>query len=184
MTATPPFEGTAPQLATARLMLRGIRPDDLHVVHQGLSDREVTRYYDVHFATLDQARQQMRWFARNERNGSGRWWAICDQRNPRDYSPMIGACGMNAHEVEGSWAEIGYWLLPSYWGHGFASEAVPAMLEHARGIKGLTQLLARVDAPNVKSIALLERCGFVASTPAVRDHVPLDDEERLFQLAL
>ncbi|MEO1574307.1 MAG: GNAT family N-acetyltransferase, partial [Pseudomonadota bacterium] len=79
MTTQPVFSGPAPELLSRRLQLRPIRPDDLKIVHEGLSDREVTRYYDVHFDTLEEARTQMQWFSRNERNGTGRWWAICDQ---------------------------------------------------------------------------------------------------------
>lgn len=184
MTSQPVFSGPVPELVTRQLQLRAIRPDDLKVVYAGLSDREVTRYYDVHLATLEEARTQMQWFSRNERNGTGRWWAICDQRNPRDYSPMIGACGINADEPANGAAEIGYWLLPSYWGQGLASEAVAALVEHARTLGTLSTLLARVDRPNTGSSKILMRLGFTEEDAADVADKALDDDEVMYKLVL
>ncbi|MEM6640873.1 MAG: GNAT family N-acetyltransferase [Pseudomonadota bacterium] len=154
------FPKSIPTLQSARITLRPIRPSDLQVVHQGLSDRRVTRHYAVHFDTLEQAREQMHWFSRNERDGTGCWWALCDQRNPRDYEPMIGACGMNAHPHCSTTVELGFWLLPGHWGQGLARDAVSQCIQYARSLNTITSLVAYVARENVRCLGLLTGLGF------------------------
>ena len=56
--------------------------------------------------------------------------------------------------------ELGYWLLPGYWGRGIASECVGAVLEYAFGAMALHRVGADVDLDNHASRRLLERLGF------------------------
>ena len=51
----------------------------------------------------------------------------------------IGVCGVEPRE---SAAEIGYWLGVPYWGRGYATEAVRAMIDHAFGELGHDALAA------------------------------------------
>ena len=52
-------------------------------------------------------------------------------------------------------------LAPEYWGRGYASEALRALIDHAASHLGLTQLAAVTDVPNVRSDRMLRRAGFV-----------------------
>ncbi|MEO1576484.1 MAG: GNAT family N-acetyltransferase, partial [Pseudomonadota bacterium] len=87
-------------------------------------------------------------------------------------------------EPEAGSAEIGYWLLPSHWGQGLAREAVATMVEHARTLKTLSILLARVDGPNLGSSKLLVRLGFAAQDAADFADASLDEDEVMYRLAL
>ncbi len=53
-------------------------------------------------------------------------------------------------------------VQPRYWGDGLASEALGALLLHAREALGLPRLLAAVDQPNLRSHRLMHRLGFKA----------------------
>ncbi|HKS22663.1 MAG TPA: GNAT family N-acetyltransferase [Thermoanaerobaculia bacterium] len=53
-------------------------------------------------------------------------------------------------------ANVAYVFGRSHWGHGYAIEAVTAMLAQLDGCK----FFATVDAGNARSIRLLERLGF------------------------
>ena len=44
-------------------------------------------------------------------------------------SQLIGAIGL--HALEGSSAELGYWIGEPYWGNGYCSEAAQALVEFA-----------------------------------------------------
>jgi [ribosomal protein S5]-alanine N-acetyltransferase len=56
-------------------------------------------------------------------------------------------------------AELGYALGRAYWGRGYATEAVGAMLDHAR-TQGLRRLDAYTFVDNPGSARVLEKAGF------------------------
>jgi RimJ/RimL family protein N-acetyltransferase len=56
--------------------------------------------------------------------------------------------------------DIGFALLPGFWGQGYAYEAASAVMEHAKGALGLKRLVAITNPDNQSSIRLLEKLGF------------------------
>lgn len=70
----------------------------------------------------------------------------------------IGGIGFKGAPKDGS-VEIGYGLAPSARGHGYAAEAVAAVLAVAAG-HGVERVLADTDGANVASQRTLERAGF------------------------
>jgi RimJ/RimL family protein N-acetyltransferase len=70
---------------------------------------------------------------------------------------LIGACGLDPRRDA---PEIGYWLGVPYWGHGYATEAVRALIDHAFGDLGRETLQAGARVSNPASRRLLEKCGF------------------------
>ena len=93
---------------------------------------------------------------------------IMRQREPKDVfclifehrgdrPRLIGGIGMGA--VEGG-HEFGYWLTPSAWGRGFATEAGRAMVAAARHTLGLRRLKAGHFVDNPASGRVLTKLGF------------------------
>jgi [ribosomal protein S5]-alanine N-acetyltransferase len=58
-------------------------------------------------------------------------------------------------------AWVAYEVAHAQWGHGIASEATRAMVEHLIAHYAVTQCMATVDQRNQRSWRLLERLGFV-----------------------
>lgn len=58
-------------------------------------------------------------------------------------------------------SEIGYILAKQYWGLGYASEAVDAIVAFGFEKMGLHSIEAQLDPDNVRSAHLLEDLGFV-----------------------
>jgi RimJ/RimL family protein N-acetyltransferase len=58
-------------------------------------------------------------------------------------------------------AEIGYWLSPSLWGRGIATDAVRALVPVAFATYDIVRLQAGVFSDNPASGRVLEKCGFV-----------------------
>jgi ribosomal-protein-alanine N-acetyltransferase len=56
--------------------------------------------------------------------------------------------------------ELGYALSPSYWGRGLMSEAVRTALGYVFYVKDVQMVSAYCQPENVRSIQLLESCGF------------------------
>lgn len=75
---------------------------------------------------------------------------------------------------------VAYVFGTKHWGHGYASAATAAMIEHLEAEYGSNTFLATVEADNERSIALLKRLSFLPASPAeVQDH-ELTISERLF----
>jgi RimJ/RimL family protein N-acetyltransferase len=73
---------------------------------------------------------------------------------------LIGVAGLK-HLDELGEVDIGYRLLPRYWGCGLATEAARAAIDYGFRVLHLPRIIGLVDAPHVASIRVLEKCGLV-----------------------
>ena len=73
---------------------------------------------------------------------------------------LLGNCGVRTESIESRRGDVGYELSPVYWGHGFASEAVRAILQVGFEDLSLDEIEARCVVANKRSVRLLERLGF------------------------
>jgi [ribosomal protein S5]-alanine N-acetyltransferase len=74
----------------------------------------------------------------------------------------VGGIGLRMGEdVHRYTAELGYWLSEDFWGHGVASEAVPAVTEYCFEHFPLRRIYAEPYANNPASARVLEKAGFV-----------------------
>ena len=74
-----------PQITTGRLLLRQFEENDLESVYKGLSDPDIIKYYGVSYQTLEETKEQMKFFEDLEKEGTGIWWAICSLDNTTFY---------------------------------------------------------------------------------------------------
>ena len=102
-------------------------------------------------------RRRVRW-ARAEA-GSGRSWSfLIFTRNPRR---MVGGITLsNIRRGPAQSGTLGYWVGEDHARHGYMTEAVEALSDHAFGELGLTRLEAACLEENAASRALLAACGF------------------------
>ncbi len=143
-------------LFTDRLYFRNILDDDLELIFSGLSNKVVTKYFGVRYTTLLETREQMEWYKSLETQKSGKWWII-EQHNDNAF---IGAIGFHKYSRQHRKAEIGFWLLPEYWGKGFMSEALVRMSKHGFNEMNLHRIEGWVESENKSCISVFERCGY------------------------
>lgn len=77
----------------------------------------------------------------------------------REHGTPLGICGF-VRRATLPHADLGFALLSSYEGRGFASEAAAAALTYGRDVLRLTRVLAIAQEDNLRSHALLLRIGF------------------------
>lgn len=75
----------------------------------------------------------------------------------RDDDRCVGAVGLQTAQAT---AEIGYWLGREFWGAGYATEGVAAVLAFARDKLLVRRIEARVFVENSASARVLEKLGF------------------------
>jgi RimJ/RimL family protein N-acetyltransferase len=66
-------------------------------------------------------------------------------------------------------AQLGYIFDPAYGGHGYATEAVTAMVAHAFGRLGVRRITAGCFADNLASVRILEKIGMRREQHGVED---------------
>ncbi len=75
---------------------------------------------------------------------------------PDEGGRIVGCVGL--HDADGQ-IEVGYWLAPSHWGHGYATEALTGLLALAR-LAGHPRIFSRHAQDNPASGRVLRKAGF------------------------
>jgi RimJ/RimL family protein N-acetyltransferase len=80
---------------------------------------------------------------------------------------LIGCTGYRAFGADH--AELGYWVGKPFWGMGYATEAVRALIDDAFEADGFAYLTAGHFADNPASARVLRKLGFTAVSEEQRD---------------
>ena len=143
-------ERSIPVLETERLVLRAPRLGDAKVVKTLANDRRIAENTAriPHPYKLSDAEDFI-----SSANRSNETVFLITARDV-----VIGACGFA--QVDRHPPEIGYWLGTKYWGNGYATEAVRALIDHAFTDLDSEALQAAARVTNPASRRVLEKCGF------------------------
>jgi RimJ/RimL family protein N-acetyltransferase len=150
---------SSPPVFTSRLELVPWSPADTDALARINMDPEVMRYVGTgRPATREEsAAQSARFAAHWERFGFG-LWAL----RPRGGGGTIGFAGL-MHPLwlpgEEAEVEVGWRLARDAWGHGYATEAGRAALEHAFGVLELRHVVSYIAIENLRSQRVAERLG-------------------------
>jgi RimJ/RimL family protein N-acetyltransferase len=145
---------TDPDLTTDRLILRSWTPGEVTAVLAGSRPAHWAHDFPAHG---DQVIAGL--FA--ERPA---WLSRFGHRQivERPGGLVIGSIGLFWPPDNGT-VEIGYGIVPSRRGRGYASEATRALTGHAFTAPGVHTVCAEVDLSNLPSIRVLEKAGFQRS---------------------
>lgn len=141
----------AAAFTTARLAMRAQRIDDATALHEAYRDAELMRYWSsAPHATIEESAAYL---TPPVDHDQWRGWSITLLGDDR----AIGTLGASTRRV--GVAEIGYLLVRSAWGRGYAREAVTGLIDLLFA-EGNRRVFADADPDNVASIGLLESLGF------------------------
>lgn len=145
-----------PLLSTARLHLIEIdhphQPDLFYL----LTDKRVTRYYHVMpLNEVADVRKVVEFFKQRFREKKGIRWGIAHDKK----TELIGFIGFNSFEPEDS-AMLVFALVQEYWGKGYMTEAIEAVVAYAFSTLELKSIQADVLPGNEASEKVLTKTGF------------------------
>ncbi len=143
-------------IRTENYLLRQIVDADLENIFLGLSNPEVIKYYGISYSTREETKEQLKFYRELEQNETGIWWAICSLNNDIFY----GVIGFNNRNLIHRNAEIGYWLLPQYWGKGIIKNALPVVCNFAFQELKLHRIVAMIESENIASKKTVEQFRF------------------------
>ncbi len=143
-------------LLTPRLEIRDLRPDDFAAVHAYASDPLVTLYTAFGPNTEEETRAFLDRAVQEATAESREHYSLAAV--DRETGTLFCGCGLlgRGQRVH----EIGYVLHRDWWGCGFATEIVGALLDFAFGELAAHRIYARVAPENDASSRVLAKHGF------------------------
>ena len=145
-------------LETERLVLREFDEADVAVFYQLGSDPAIIKYTGDPgggMTSIEHALEILHShpMADYKKYGFGRWACV-----HKESGELIGFAGLKYLD-ELDEVDIGYRLLPDYWGSGLATEASRAVLDYGFRKLELEESIALALPGNVASIRILEKLG-------------------------
>jgi len=88
------------------------------------------------------------------RHGGSLVWAVIEKTK----GEVVGGIGLDLSDDRRT-AELGYIYDPAVWGHGYATEAAHAVVDHAFGRLGLDRIVSHAAVENRPSCRVLAKAG-------------------------
>jgi ribosomal-protein-alanine N-acetyltransferase len=146
-----------PTIETQRLLLRAPEPADAGDLFEIQGNPDAMRYTYCAASREATTHYLERYAARFSEDGYAPWTVIL-----RSEDRIVGWGGLNRDPDAPHWGtEVSYFIHPSYWGRGLATELVRASLGLAFGSLGLAEVLAYSRPENRASHQVLRKAGFV-----------------------
>jgi RimJ/RimL family protein N-acetyltransferase len=142
---------------TERLVLRPYSLADYDAFHDLHGRDDVARYlpWETRDAEASRKALERHQTVVLDKDADGMTLAGFDKVSGR----LVGEFVLFLRSVEHRGGEVGYVLHPDFWGRGLATEGARAMLEIGFDLMGMHRIIARIDARNSGSAAVLERLG-------------------------
>ncbi len=149
--------GNTPILNTTRLILRPIQNSDAPQIYALRSDPDNFKYVDFTlYENLERAERFIKNASEDMCADTIHFWAICLP----DTHLLIGTICLWQYAESPRRAEVGYEVMGTYQGNGYAGEALAEIIHFAFESLELEQILAITHTENLPSVALLNRFGF------------------------
>jgi len=116
---------------------------------------DVTRYICATGIFLDaDIQKRLEVEIKNDEKHGVQYWPIFELKT----GDFIGCCGLRPHSDADY--EIGFHLLPNFWGKGMSAEAALGVMEYAAGQMKVKTLFAGHSPKNLASEKVLKKLGF------------------------
>ena len=143
-----------PIIETERLVLRPPRMDDAGTIFNSYArDEEVTRYTEWRpHTSIAETEEFLRRTVASTEEGTSLTWAI----TLRGDDTLRGMIAMRPHVYK---ADAGYVLARPFWGEGYATEALRAVVDYAFKNPRMYRVWGVCDVANVASARVMEKAG-------------------------
>jgi RimJ/RimL family protein N-acetyltransferase len=143
---------------SGNVFLRKISKDDIDFVFKSLNNSDLITYLSLGpLKTFEQSKRLIK--------GYLRYWDSNLQYNyiievNKDQKVKIGSISLWNVNWQHQRAQVGIWLIPSFWNKGLGEISLNLLKNIAFNHLKINRLEAYIAIENKKSISLFERCGF------------------------
>lgn len=143
------------EIETERLLLQRLRYEDAEEIFYAYASKpEATKYlsWPTH-ESIDETRDFLQYAVDSWNFGNDYSYTIRLKNGA-----LIGSIGVVNDNGK---VQVGYVVSPMHWGKGYTTEACLRLLSTLKTIRQLYRIGTFVDAENIASIRVLEKCGMV-----------------------
>lgn len=147
-----------PILFSDRLRLSKLSVDDLQDLVRLANNRSISeRIINIQHPYTDlQASMRLGYVSKGFREGSRHCFGIY----LKDSKSFIGEISLHSRNHDHKLSELGYWIGEPYWGQGYATEAIAAIVDYGLTKFTIDEIQASCDQGNIASHRVLEKNGF------------------------
>ena len=138
-------------IETERCFIHSFQKSDSEDVKELYGNEEVRKYLG---GVRDEDSMEVALQEVLQSNDGSHYWVV----RKKDGNHFLGMVSLSPHH-DGVYFEVSYQFLPKWWGVGYATEVVQAVLDYAFVEMKLSKVVAETQTANVDSCRLLERLG-------------------------
>ena len=155
-------------IETERLRLRRWDNSDIHQIHLLLADPDVMQFSEN--GALNE-RDQMTWLQRATTQQPKSTLSDCLAIERKQDSRMIGYVSLtqDLSRVQSGDVEIGFRLMKSVWGRGYATEAAHRLICATKLRGRFDRIVGIVDPTNRRSVRVLKKLGMTLTGGIILD---------------
>lgn len=148
-------------IKTERLFIREQHKGDQPAVKRLITDRQAMRYLPDIFCETDAAVEQNLMTAIEEAQRSNRtkFFFAIEQKIDNQYVGNIGFTLETPPTIKGGIMNLGYFILPEFWGLGYTSEAAQAVIDYAFMHYDIHKITSGCLTKNTASERIMQKCG-------------------------
>ena len=145
-----------PTIETRRILLRKVSLKDAADMFEYTQDSQVSEYTGWYtHRSIQDSKLFLKYTSNNYKNNQLSCWGIVYKAEQK----FIGTAGFIGWNVEHGRAEIGYALSRKYWGKGYMTEVVNAIIYFGFKTMILNRIEARCVIENIASARVMEKVG-------------------------
>lgn len=147
------------KLESLRLKTRFIQPEDAIHWCAFVSDKTATEFFPDYYAPDDPLPAAERFLAKQFVRYKEKTFGL-QALIEKQTGEFIGLCGLLLQTVDGKpELEVGYQILPRYWGKGYATEAARMFMDYTADNKLTYSIISVIDVGNIASEKVAEKNG-------------------------
>jgi hypothetical protein len=160
---------------TARLLYRKFRQDDFEYYFQLTGNKEVMKMITGKPSSFESSKKNFaEILALNYPNENTGYYFVSDKQNDT-FIGLGKVVFSKTNEIE-----IGYMLLPGFWGNGYGKEISDKMVEIAKRVPSVNTVMAVIDPENLASKKILLKSGFKLNEVCKYQGLPAEIYRRHF----
>lgn len=148
------------RIETSRLVIRPYIEKDLLESFELMQDKQLFKYMDMEVMSFEEYRDLFKWLINSYEIGFEGDFKYSFAIFLKETGKFIGWCGIGILDCFYPEKEVYYLIGQDYWGHGYATEAMTALIHYCFNTIGLQKIIALAKPENIASNRVIQKLGF------------------------